>query len=588
MMRPTIDLITYCRHALFKTKILLIVLFLSLVVSAKGGLTDSYPSDYQSKRATKTPLRLAIIGDSTVCEYSPERDCRGWGQYIQGYFKDTVRVINLAKSGRSTKTFINEGLWTRTLETKPDIVLIQFGHNDSHASDRPESTDAATDYQDYLRRYIDEARAMSATPILVTPVQRRTYHSNGTLNNSLIVYADAMKTVAAQKNVKVIDLNASSGILYKQLGDSANDVVANAPKDRTHFNEEGARMMAHLVMQELAPLEPRLKNELSPDGPIALGKIASKPLFRDPVHDGAADPVLCWNPAEEKWFMFYTNRRANIPDKQGVAWVHGTQIGIAESADGGANWTYRGTAKINYGKGEYSYWAPEVIEHEETYHMYLTFVPGIFADWSHPRDILHLTSKDLLSWKYESTLKLSSNRVIDACVIRLPNGMWRMWYNNEVDHKSIYYADSPDLYRWTDRGKAMGERPGEGPKVFRWKNRYWMVVDVWKGLGIYSSGDCLTWTRQPENLLEKPGKGPDDKVKGGHPDVVVSGDRAFLFYFTHPGRMDDTPKDDLYQQRRSSIQVVELKYKDGRLTCDRDKPTTIRLLPNESIIPLLQ
>lgn len=534
------------------------------------------------------PLRLAIIGDSTVCEYPREHACRGWGQYIQGYFRDPVRVVNLARSGRSTKTFINEGLWGKTLETKPDILLIQFGHNDSHAPGRPESTDAGTDFQDYLRQYIDDARATGGTPILVTPVQRRTYASNGELNNSLLPYANAMKAVASDKRVAVIDLNSSSGTFYEQLGTAANETVSNAPNDRTHFNEEGARMMAHLVVQELTQLEPRLAQELSPEGPMTLGRIAAKPLFRDPVHDGAADPVLCWNRAEGKWFMFYTNRRANVADPQGVAWVHGTQIGIAESSDRGANWTYRGTAKINYDQGEHSYWAPEVIEHEGTYHMYLTFVPGVFADWSHPRDIIHLTSRDLLNWKYESTLKLSSNRVIDACVMRLPNGTWRMWYNNEVDSKSIYYADSPDLYRWQDRGKAMGERPGKGPKVFRWKGRYWMVVDVWQGLGIYTSDDCLMWTRQPKNLLEGPGKGRDDKVKGGHPDVVVSGNRAFLFYFTHPGRQSSAPKDDLYQQRRSSIQVVELGRENGWLTCDRDKPTYIRLLPAESSVHATQ
>ena len=530
--------------------------------------------------AVETPLRLVIIGDSTVCEYPPEHTCRGWGQYIQDYFKDTVNVVNLAKSGRSTKTFINEGLWAKTLEVKPDILLIQFGHNDSHDPGKPESTDAATDFQDYLRRYIDETRAIDATPILVTPVQRRTYSSNGKLNNNLLPYANAMKAVAAEKKVDVIDLNASSGKLYEQLGTATNDVVANAPHDRTHFKEKGARMIAHLVMQELTQVEPHLTKELAPEGPLALGKIASKPLFRDPVHDGAADPVFCWNRAEGKWFMFYTNRRANVPNTPGVTWVHGTHIGIAESSDEGATWKYRGTASIIYGQGEYSYWAPEVIEHDGTYHMYLTFVPGIFTDWSHPRDIIHLTSKDLLNWKYESTLKLSSNRVIDACVIRLPNGTWRMWYNNEVDHKSIYYADSPDLYKWEDRGKAMGERPGEGPKVFRWNDCYWMVVDVWKGLGVYKSDDCLKWTRQAKNLLEEPGKGPDDKVKGGHPDVVVSGDRAYLFYFTHPGRRNDNPKSDFYNQRRSSIQVVELMYTNGQIICDRDKPTYIRLHPS--------
>ena len=75
----------------------------------------------------------------------------------------------------------------------------------------------------------------------------------------------------------------------------------------------------------------------------ATGPFAPKPLFRDPVYDGAADPVVIWNPQKQAWWMFYTNRRANIPGLSGVAWVHGTRIGIAESTDGGAKWSYAGT-----------------------------------------------------------------------------------------------------------------------------------------------------------------------------------------------------------------------------------------------------
>jgi hypothetical protein len=306
------------------------------------------------------------------------------------------------------------------------------------------------------------------------------------------------------------------------------------------------------------------------------GKVAPKPLFRDPVYDGAADPVVVWNRRERRWFMFYTNRRANARGLSGVTWVHATRIGIAESTDGGATWKYRGTAEINYGKDDYTYWAPDVVYHGGLYHMFLTIVPGTFTDWQHPREIIHLTSKDLLKWKFESALKFASDKVIDPSVMQLPDGSWRMWYNNERDHKYIYYADSPDLYTWQDRGKAVGER-GEGPKVFRWKTRYWMVIDVWRGLVIYSSDDGLKWTRQPGNILEQPGKGTDDQVKGGHADVLVSGDRAFLFYFTHPGRQNPESKEDGYEQRRSSIQVVELKFKDGQITCERDEPTRILL-----------
>lgn len=316
----------------------------------------------------------------------------------------------------------------------------------------------------------------------------------------------------------------------------------------------------------------------SPEQKTFTFKVAAKPLFRDPVYDGAADPVLCWNRGEHKWFMFYTNRRANEPNTPGVSWVHGTRIGIAESSDGGATWKYRGTADINYGQGEYTYWAPEVIDHNGTYHMFLSYVPGIFTNWNAPRDIIHLTSNDLLRWKYQSTLKLASDRVIDACVIRLPDGTWRMWYKNERDHSWLYYADSPDLYTWTNRGVAINDQSGEGPKVFHWKNRYWMITDVWQGLGVYSSDDCQKWTRQKDNLLKEPGQSPTDRSKGQHADVVVSGDRAFLFYFVHQGGRDGDPNDP-YAQRRSVIQVVELEYKNGELTCDRDKPTYILLQP---------
>jgi hypothetical protein len=309
------------------------------------------------------------------------------------------------------------------------------------------------------------------------------------------------------------------------------------------------------------------------------GKLAAKPLFRDPVHDGAADPVVAWNRQERKWFMLYTNRRADLTNAVGVSWVHGTRIGIAESSDAGATWRYRGVAQIPYGEGEYSHWAPEVTWHAGLYHMFVTFVPGMHSDWSGTRDLLHLTSTNLLNWEPKSLLNLASHRVIDPCVLRLPDGTWRLWYNNEADKKSIYYADSPDLYRWQDRGKAVGDRAGEGPKVFQWQDRYWMVVDNWQGLGVYHSQDALTWHRQPTNLLDRPGQGADDQVKGGHPDVVVSGKRAFLFYFTHPGRRGEQARADGYEQRRSSLQVVELEYKDGNITCDRDRPTYIQLEP---------
>jgi hypothetical protein len=150
-----------------------------------------------------------------------------------------------------------------------------------------------------------------------------------------------------------------------------------------------------------------------------------------------------------------------------------------------------------------------------------------------------------------------------------------MFYNNELDQKSTWYADSPDLENWTDKGKLIGDQAGEGPKAFQWRGRWWLIAHVWKGLAVYSSADGLSWTRQAGNLLESPGKGPDDQVHGQHGDVVVSGERAWLFYFTHPGRRNIQP--DSHETRRSSIQVVELEEEDGKLKANRDGPARVAL-----------
>lgn len=306
---------------------------------------------------------------------------------------------------------------------------------------------------------------------------------------------------------------------------------------------------------------------------------APKPLYADPIFDGAADPVIIWNKKKKEWLMFYTNRRATINDTTGVKWVHGTRIGIASSKDG-ANWKYVDTANINYRPDEgYTFWAPDVIEHDGRYHMYLTYVPGIFSNWNHPRNVVHLTSKDLFNWKYESTLKLVNDKVIDASVFRLPDGSWRLWYNNERDGKSIYYADSKDLYNWQDKGKAIAAR-GEGPKVFYWQNTNWMVIDAWRGLEVYRSDDLLNWEKQDSRLLEEGGAGKDDGAIGGHCDVLVNNGKAYLFYFTHPGRTkNNSARPGSVEAKRSVIQVVELKYQNGKIACNRNEATYINLKP---------
>ncbi|MCP5012783.1 MAG: family 43 glycosylhydrolase [Aestuariibacter sp.] len=302
--------------------------------------------------------------------------------------------------------------------------------------------------------------------------------------------------------------------------------------------------------------------------------VAPQPLYQDPVYDGAADPSIVWDKQGRRWLMFYTNRRANVAGLQGVEWVHGTPISIATSKNG-REWDYLQDAQFNGSGVTETLWAPDVFVHNDQYHMYLTMVPGIFDNWSHPRTIAHFTSADLLSWTYQSTLKLNTEKVIDADVIAKPNGGFRLFYNDEPDGKSIYFADSEDLYDWQDKGKAALSSRGEGPVVFYWQGWYWMVVDAWRGLSVYRSADLDSWQQQSGYLLSEPGKGEQDGVIGQHPDVVVQDGRAFLFYFTHPGNIPANEGTDDASTRRSVIQVTELEFDGQWLQTDRDQPVTI-------------
>ena len=315
-------------------------------------------------------------------------------------------------------------------------------------------------------------------------------------------------------------------------------------------------------------------------------KVAPKPLYRDPVMDGATDPTIIWSSKDKKWFMFYTSRRANVSGLPGgVEWVHGTPIGIATSDDG-VTWKYLRDANIKYKDAvtNKTYWAPAVVEHKGLFHMSLVYVPGVFDNWSHPRYIIHLTSKDLVNWRYESTLPLPDPKVIDAGVLHLPDGNWRLWYKDEATGSSCNYADSTDLYHWTDRGRVPGlsDRGGEAPVAFHWQGHYWLFRDIGRGLALYRSDDAMDWLRVG-TLLADSGTGPDDTGVGHHPDVILSGDRSYMFYFVQPGTSaaPSGPPD----HRRSSIQVTELKYDvtNNVLTVDRDAPTMINLQPPKDL-----
>jgi hypothetical protein len=293
------------------------------------------------------------------------------------------------------------------------------------------------------------------------------------------------------------------------------------------------------------------------------------PLFRDPIFDGPTDPTLIYNAMTSEWWMFYTARRANV-DTEGVAWVHGTDIGIATSRDGGRSWLYRGVAQgLNYEPGRNTYWAPEIIWHDGVYHMYVSYITGVPTAWVGNRDILHYTSKDLWNWQLVGPLQLSSRRVIDACVWPVPNtGGFRMWYKDEANHSHIYAADSNDLNEWNVVGPRLTNRGQEGPNVFRWRGTYWMVTDMWRGLAVYRSEDLQRWTPQQDALLATPGHRKDDDALGHHAFLIAQGDdAAYIFYFTEP------------DHRHARVQVAPLELRDDQLSCDRDATFTLDLKP---------
>lgn len=254
--------------------ILVVGFFLSLTACglSSGNKRDGEPLQVLNREK----VNVMIAGDSTVSTWASDRAERGWGQMIPDYFDERVRVDNRAVPGRSTKTFISEGDWEKLLESlaSGDYVLIQFGHNDSHDPSSPEATDPFGDYQEFLMKYIDDARSKGAIPILVTPMYRRSFDRDGKLRPYLMneqgnpiynlqPYAKAMKQVAEVKEVALIDLFSMSGDLLQALGDegSAEFLV---PNDRAHWNQKGAVAMASLVSWGIAEGDSSLKAYLLP------------------------------------------------------------------------------------------------------------------------------------------------------------------------------------------------------------------------------------------------------------------------------------------------------------------------------------
>ncbi|MFD3836283.1 rhamnogalacturonan acetylesterase [Streptomyces sp. NPDC058642] len=220
-----------------------------------------------------TPARHArqifLVGDSTVCD-QPGDPYSGWGQQLPQYLRKGVSVANYADSGESTVTYLSNPQLFATVQPlirRGDLVLVQLAHNDK-------TTDEVT-YRTNLETLVAGIREKGGEPVLVTPIVRRWFNSDGTLNNNTALLVNGLgvdhpaviRSVAAAQDVPLIDLTAKTKSLVESLGVEGSKAIYlyNEKRDNTHTSVHGATVYAGLVRDEL------LAQHLVPKGRVRVG-----------------------------------------------------------------------------------------------------------------------------------------------------------------------------------------------------------------------------------------------------------------------------------------------------------------------------
>jgi len=227
--------------------------------------------------AQDTPVTIFLAGDSTMAaKLREKRPETGWGEMLGQHFKDgTVRIENRAMNGRSTKTFISEGRWQKIIDDvkKGDLVFVQFGHNDE-SKDKGERYTPPEDYKKNLIRFVNEVRAKSGTPVLLTPVMRRRFDKDGKFYDTHGEYPGIVRDVARELGAPLIDMHKLSEAVIVKYGDEDSKKLflqlkpgenANYPKgieDNTHFSPLGAEEMAKLVVAGIGNAKLNLRKYL--------------------------------------------------------------------------------------------------------------------------------------------------------------------------------------------------------------------------------------------------------------------------------------------------------------------------------------
>jgi lysophospholipase L1-like esterase len=221
---------------------------------------------YKAKKTT-----IFIAGDSTASiketKALPET---GWGMPFVYFWDTSTAVINKAKNGRSTSSFRNEGLWKQIIDSasEGDFIFIQFGHNDEVPTKKTATPPA--EFKLNLKNYITDAKAKKCTPILLTPMARRKFNTQGNVEGTHDEYAQIIRVVSQEESVVLFDMDKLTQNLYQEMGVEKSKLLflhlkpnehPNYPEgkeDNTHFSELGARLVAQLVLQQIKLQLPQL------------------------------------------------------------------------------------------------------------------------------------------------------------------------------------------------------------------------------------------------------------------------------------------------------------------------------------------
>lgn len=224
---------------------------------------------------TGNKITVYTIGDSTMCLYDTAnaKHQRGWAQMLPQFFNNDVKVVDVARGGRSTKSFYNEGLWQKVIDkVKPgDYVFIQFAHNDEK-NDTVRGTKAWGEYYSYLKLYVEKTRAKGGIPVLLTPIVRRYFDQSGHITlrgqhdmgpgDSLENYPLVMHHVAEELNVPLIDLTAMTKQLVESYGPEKSKELYIST-DKTHLTILGATKVAELAVEGIKQLQLPLADYLN-------------------------------------------------------------------------------------------------------------------------------------------------------------------------------------------------------------------------------------------------------------------------------------------------------------------------------------